>query len=53
MRSPKTANSTMTPNDVSAACRASRAIALAPRRAVSARKIGMIPGGSMITKSVR
>ena len=44
----------MTPNAVSAACRASLAIAaLAPRRAVSARKIGMMPGGSMITKSVR
>jgi len=53
IRSPKTANRTITPNEVSAAWSASRAIAAAPRRAVSARKIGMMPGGSMITKSVR
>ena len=53
IRSPSSANSTMTPNAVSAACSASRAIAFAPRRPASARNTGMTPGGSMITNSAR
>ncbi len=42
----------MTPNATATACRAARRRCLAVMFPVSARKIGTVPGGSMITNSV-